>query len=374
MGPQDSFKQELARLEARLAKLEEERRSVEAQIARLRDELAASPGPPIAVAPPPTRRATTPAAPHEKVALFRSLFRGRDDVFPLSWSNPRKGTKGYSPACSNEWRRGLCEKPRVKCGQCPHQAFRPVSDQVVLDHLQGRHVMGVYPLLQDERCHLLAIDFDKEGWRDDVLAFAGTCRAIGVPAVLERSRSGNGAHAWFFFDAAVPAHLARRLGCCLLTETMTRRPTLGMASYDRLFPNQDTMPKGGFGNLIALPLQHEARQHENTVFLDDELHPFEDQWTFLASVGRIPVQTVELIAREAHRQDRVVGARFSGVAEEEAPWLRPPSGEWRRPPQGAALTSALRVVQAQRLFVERDGLPPAFVNELRHLAAFQNWA
>lgn len=361
---------ELARLERRLAELEEERQSLEARIARLRDEFAA--GPAIVVAPRQAGRATSPATPHEKLGLFRSLFRGREDVFPLYWSNPRKGTKGYSPACSNEWRRGICEKPRVKCGQCPHQAFQPVADQVVLDHLQGRHVIGVYPLLKDERCHLLAVDFDKERWRDDVLAFAGVCRTIGVPAVIERSRSGNGAHAWFFFEAAVPALLARRLGCYLLTETMTRHPALGMASYDRLFPNQDTMPKGGFGNLIALPLQHEARKHENTVFLDDGLRPFGDQWAFLASVGRIPVQTVEFIAREAHRQGRVIGARFSGVAEEEAPWHRPPSGEPRRPVPSTALTSAVRVVQAQRLFVERDGLPPAFANELRHLAAFQN--
>jgi superfamily II DNA or RNA helicase len=232
--------------------------------------------------------------------------------------------------------------------------------------------MGVYPLLMDERCHLVAVDFDKEGWREDVLAFSETCRAVGVPAAIERSRSGNGAHAWLFFEAAVPALQARRLGCYLLTETMTRRPALGMTSYDRLFPNQDTMPKGGFGNLIALPLQHEARQHENTLFLDDGLRPFEDQWAFLASVDRIPVLTVELVAREAHRQGRVVGAKFSGVAEEEAPWLRPPSGVSRRTTPGVALPRAVRVVQAQRLFVVRDGLPPAFVNELRHLAAFQN--
>jgi hypothetical protein len=254
MPNRDSDLQELARLEARLAELEVERRSVEARIARLRAGRAVAAGPSIAVAPVAAPSAASPSTPAEKVALFRQLFRGRDDVFPLSWSNARRGTKGYSPACSNEWRRGLCEKPRVKCGQCPHQAFRRVTDQEVLDHLQGRQVMGVYPLLQDERCHLLAVDFDKDGWRDDVLAFAETCCAVGVPAAIERSRSGNGAHAWFFFEAAVPALLARRVGCYLLTETMTRRPALGMASYDRLFPNQDTMPKGGFGNLIALPL------------------------------------------------------------------------------------------------------------------------
>jgi superfamily II DNA or RNA helicase len=371
MDLRDKARQELARLEARIGELAEERRALDARIAQVRQELAAA-GPAVAVPAPPPCTSPRPTTPLEKVALFRSLFRGRDDVFPLFWSNARKGTKGYSPACSNEWRHGLCEKPRVKCGQCPHQAFRPVSDQEVLDHLQGRQVMGVYPLLMDERCHLVAVDFDKEGWREDVLAFSETCRAVGVPAAIERSRSGNGAHAWLFFEAAVPALQARRLGCYLLTETMTRRPALGMTSYDRLFPNQDTMPKGGFGNLIALPLQHEARQHGNTVFLDDGMRQLEDQWAYLTSVQKIPTRTVGLIAGEAHRRGRIVGARFSGVAEEEAPWLRPPSGMVTRVAPSTQLLNPVRVVQAQRLFVESDGLPPAFVNELRHLAAFQN--
>jgi hypothetical protein len=219
----------------------------------------------------------------------------------------------------------------VKCSACPNQAYLPVTEKVLLDHLQGRHVVGVYPLLRDERCHLLAVDFDKEGWKEDAAEFVATCRATGVPVALERSRSGNGAHAWFFFEASVPSVLARRLGY-MITEPMSRRPQLSMATYDRLFPNQDTMPRGGFGNLIALPLQKEAREHGNTLFLDERLEPIKDQWAYLSSIGRIPVAMVELIAREAHHQGRVVGARFSGVSEEEAPWLRAPC----RPSRSAA--------------------------------------
>lgn len=363
---------ELARLEARLEVVSAEGRSLQEQIQRLRRDLAAS-GPSLVVAGLPLLKAgLLPTSPPGKVALFRDLFRGRLDVFPLFWANPRKGTKGYSPACANEWKRGLCNKPKVKCSVCPNQAFLAVTDQVILDHLQGRHVIGVYPLLQDERCHLLAVDFDKEGWTEDAGAFAATCRSVGVPVAIERSRSGNGAHAWLFFEAAVPAVQARRLGCYLLTETMTRRPALGMASYDRLFPNQDTMPKGGFGNLIALPLQHEARQSGNTLFLGEGLRPLEDQWGFLSSIGRIPVAAVELIAREAHRRGLVIGARFSGVSEEEAPWLRPPSGRIGRVPAPHPLQAPVRVVQGQRLFVERDGLPAAFLGEVLRLAAFQN--
>jgi hypothetical protein len=203
----------------------------------------------------------------------------------------------------------------VKCGECSHQAFRPVTPQVIQEHLQGRHIIGVYPLLHNERCHLLAIDFDKGSWTDDVGAFVETSRAVGLPAAVERSRSGNGAHAWFFFEDTVPAVVARRLGCYLLTETMSRRPELGMDSYDRLFPNQDTMPRGGFGNLIALPLQREARERGNTVFIDDTLRPHPDQWAFLAGVPRIPAATAELLAREAQRQGRVLGVRFAAVDE-----------------------------------------------------------
>jgi hypothetical protein len=196
-----------------------------------------------------------------KIALFRSLFRGRDDVYPRRFESRKTGRSGYAPACANEWVRGICEKPRIKCAECPNRRFLPVTDDVIRWHLSGSDVTGqpfvagVYPLLQDETCFFLAVDFDKTGWRDDALAFLETCRHLDIAAGLERSRSGRGAHVWFFFEEAIPAALARRFGSHILTETMERRPDLGFDSYDRLFPNQDTMPQGGFGNLIALPLQ-----------------------------------------------------------------------------------------------------------------------
>ena len=208
--------------------------------------------------------AVVPLTGPEKVALFRSLFRGRDDVFPVLWTSTKSGRTGYSPACSNEWTPGVCEKPRVRCGECPNQAFVPVSDRVILDHLRGRHVAGVYPLLADETCWFLVADFDKADWKKDVAAFRDACRGARLPVAVERSRSGNGAHAWFFFDAPVSAAVARRMGCYLITQAMSRRHGLDMTSYDRLFPNQDTMPRGGFGNLIALPLQHGPRALRTT--------------------------------------------------------------------------------------------------------------
>lgn len=306
--------------------------------------------------------------------MFRRLFRGRDDVYPKLWINPNKERKGYAPACSNEWAPGICEKPRVKCGDCRNQAFIPVGDQVILDHLQGRHVIGVYPLLKDETCWLLAADFDKSTWREDVAAFLETCRSYSMPAAVERSRSGNGAHVWFFFSAPVAAAVARRMGCFLLTETMAHRHQLAMTSYDRLFPNQDTMPRGGFGNLIALPLQHGPRQQGNTLFLDGNLEPRADQWAHLAAYPPIDPAVVKLLADEASRQGRVIGVRLavSDDPTDHAPWERTPSG---RPPKRAfsgSLPAVVGGVQSQRLFVEKGGLPSALLNEIKRLAAFQN--
>lgn len=196
----------------------------------------------------------------EKVALFRRLFRGRMDVYPRRWESP-KGKTGYSPVCGNEWVPGVCFKPKVKCGECAHQMMRPVTDQVIHDHLIGKHTVGVYPLLPGDNCCFLAADLDEEDWRNDARALMETCRLQSVPAALEISRSGQGAHLWIFFSEPVPASEARQLGSALISLTCERVRQLSLSSYDRFFPNQDKMPKGGFGNLIALPLQKKLREH-----------------------------------------------------------------------------------------------------------------
>lgn len=250
-----------------------------------------------------------------------------------------------------------------------------MSDQIILDHLQGRYVIGVYPLLEDETCWFLAVDFDKGSWQEDVTAFTETCRAKGVPVAIERSRSGQGAHGWLFFSAPVSASVVRRMGCHLITETMNRRHEVSMDSYDRLFPNQDTVPRGGFGNLIGLPLQQEPRQHGNTVFGDREFEPYPDQWAFLASVSRIEPSTVETIAQEAVRTGQVVGVRSAEVLDDEelaAPWTRPPSRRKRIPYITSTLPDKVTAVLAQRLFIEKAGLPSTLLNQLKRLAAFQN--
>jgi superfamily II DNA or RNA helicase len=247
----------------------------------------------------------------------------------------------------------------------------PLTDVVVRDHLLGDHVIGVYPLLPDETCWFLAADFDGDSWQDDIAAFRDACRSQGVPVAIERSRSGNGGHAWFFFEAPTSAAGARKLGSFLLTETLDRRPGIGFKSYDRLFPNQDTMPKGGFGNLIALPLQKKARDKGCTVFLDDQMLPFDDQWTFLASVPRLAPALVDGLVHDATRSGRILGVRAAPDFEDaSAPWERPPSG--RLPDQPIVLPYAVKGVLRQQLFVETAGLPPRALMRLKRIAAFQN--
>ena len=318
------------------------------------------------------------SSPQAKIALFRSLFRGRDDVYPRRFESRKTGRSGYAPACANEWIRGVCEKPRIKCAECPNRRFLPVTDDVIRWHLSGSDaegqpfVAGVYPLLLDETCFFLAVDFDKAGWREDTAAFLETCHQLNLEAALERSRSGRGAHVWFFFKEAIPAALARRLGSHVLTETMEGRPDIGLDSYDRLFPNQDTMPHGGFGNLIALPLQRAARKQDNTVFLDSAFAPWTDQWTFLASVRKIARSQVEQIVEDAERRGRILGVRLPPQDDEEAePWTVPPSRR-REASIVGELPESLDLVLGNQIYIPKQQLHPGLRNRLLRLAAFQN--
>ena len=376
-GGKRALRDAIARKKDEVRALEGQRDSAESELRRLEAELETLGGP-----LPGTRDVSAGsdnsvvATAAEKIALFRSLFRGRDDVFPVLWTNARTGRTGYAPACGNEWKQGVCEKPRIRCGACPNQAFLPIRDRVILDHLQGRHVVGVYSLLGDETCRFLAADFDKGDWMQHVAAFRDACRAVELPVAVERSRSGDGAHAWFFFDAPVSAAAARRMGCHLLTRAMSIHDGLDMSSYDRLFPNQDTMPRGGFGNLIALPLQREPRAKGNSVFVDDGFHPVPDQWSYLAGIRRIPPSAVERVAGQALQSGQVLGVRASGVEEEDsaAPWLLTPSRRALSPAPavGELIPSRVEATLAQRLFIRKIGLPAPVINSLRRLAAFQN--
>lgn len=314
-----------------------------------------------------------------KIKLFRALFRGREDVYPRRFESRKTGRGGYQPVCANEWARGLCDKPRVKCAKCANRRLLPVTDDVVRQHLSGQDaqgrefVMGLYPMLSDETCYLLAVDLDGDAWQEDTGALRETCKRLALPVALERSRSGKGGHLWFFFAEAIPASMARNMGSYLLTETMEGRPEIGLASYDRLFPNQDTLPKGGFGNLIALPLQKKPRASDNSVFLDEQFEPYQDQWAFLSSARKIMRAQAESLAREAERRGRITGVRLAFEEEEEdLPWTSPPSRRRKEPPIAEPLPKTLELVLGDQIYIAKEPLPPALRNRLVRLAAFQN--
>jgi superfamily II DNA or RNA helicase len=309
---------------------------------------------------------TSESSPESKLGLYQSLFRGRDDVYAVRWERG-DGRSGYAPALRSGARRGRGVK---------HDAedYLRLTPQVIRSHLTGESTIGIYPLLGDETCWLLAIDFDNEEWQKDVLAVAAACELLGIPAAVERSRSGAGAHLWIFFASPVAASLARSLGSIVLTKALDRRHQIGLDSYDRLFPSQDTLPHGRFGNLIALPLQGERRRHGNTLFLDQTLQPHADQWRFLASIRRLEPMRAESIVR-ASRAVGVLGTIsdwFDSDEEDKQPWKPPSLRHQVAVPFPGLLLSSVTIVLANRLFVTKDGLPPLLINQLRRLAAFQN--
>lgn len=321
--------------------------------------------------PPAQPQATEPSrlSTAEKVALFGRLFRGRADVYPVRWESKTTGKSGYAPACANEWRTGVCEKPRVKCGDCSHRLPLPLTDTVIYDHLAGTHTIGVYPLLTDDSCHFLAVDFDEAQWREDVRAFARSCGDLGVPVALEISRSGQGAHAWIFFSAQVSARDARRLGTAIISHACSRTRQLQLSSYDRLFPNQDTLPKGGFGNLIALPLQKRPRENGCSVFVDSELRPYPDQWAYLATIETMAPRDIDPTILRATGGAHPLDISFIDEEDLATPWQRAPTPS---PQIAGAMPESLTVTLANQVYFEKAQLPPSLANRLIRLAAFQN--
>lgn len=311
---------------------------------------------------------STTLTPAEKVALFLSLFRCRGDVYPKLWENPKSGRKGYSPACRNEWLRGVCEKPRVKCSECPHQAFPPLDETAVREHLTGKHVIGTYAIREDNTCVFLAADFDGTGWKEDIRAYREAARELGIEVAVERSRSGDGGHAWIFFSEPVSALMARRLGTLFVAKASSFHPAMSLASYDRFFPNQDVLPAGGFGNLIALPLQAKPRELGNSVFLDEDFAPHSDPWSFLSGVGRISPESLASLLDQAlpPAQDHQATSDFARRYEDRVLDVIPSAVT-----RGVFTGSATAVRHAQ-LEIATGGLPACLFAALKRLATLAN--
>jgi superfamily II DNA or RNA helicase len=324
--------------------------------------------------------------PESKIALFRALFRGREDVYPQRYENRMTGKAGYQPACGNEWARGICEKPRIKCSECTHQKFLPLTDHVIRWHLSGMDdsgqdfVMGIYPMLRDETCYLLAIDLNKPEWPIDGAAMLKTCQRMGVSAAFERSRSGRGGHIWLFFEQAIPTTLARKLGAHILTETMECRPEIGLDAYDRFFPNQDTLPQGKFGSVIALPLQKRARDNGNSLFINELHQPYPDQWDLLSRIEKIPRLLIEDLISTAEKCGRIMGVRSvladdlqdsSGAGIGALQWATPCLRQ-KQSRLSAEFSGRLDLRLGSQLSIHKAGLPPDLRNRLIRLGAFQN--
>ena len=280
-----------------------------------------------------------------KIALLRQLFCARTDVFATRWVSSTTGKTGWSPAVQ-----GGFQPDRSK------REYLTLADEILERHLNGEMTIGAYPLLKDDTCRLLACDFDDGTWALDALAYLDSCTTAGIPAALERSRSGDGAHVWIFFNGSVPASTARSLGASLLRQAMTARGEMSLESYDRFFPSQDFMPKGSFGNLIALPLQGDCVTRGTTVFLDPStMQPWSDQWAFVSSLEPMDPQEVSRLAKELRPISAGPGALTS-----------PPS------PDDQPLPSVIDAQLGSSLSVARAGLPSHFVAALKHLASLHN--
>jgi superfamily II DNA or RNA helicase len=354
-APADRIKE----IEAELHELEARRQGLLAEMCEIRSA-AESPELPLGKG--------TPGTNEEKIDLFLSLFGARRSVYPKLWINHKKSSKGYSPACGNEWVHGLCEKPRVKCSDCPNQNFPPLDHLAIHSHLTGRHTIGTYAIREDDSCIFLAADFDGAGWMQDIEAYRRAAEQMGISVAVERSRSGNGGHAWIFFASPVPAVQARRLGTLIVARASSFHRGMKLSTYDRFFPNQDMCPKGGFGNLIALPLQQEPRKSGHTLFLDENFEPVSDQWAYLASLQKIDLTELQRLLETSCSPEKGIEPTKSESLDFDESALNVIPQAVRR----GDFKGTLKLVRNSQITIPLAGLPTSLGAALKRLGTIAN--
>lgn len=298
----------------------------------------------------------------EKVKIFMEIFKGRTDLYAKRWTSNKTGKSGYSPVCKNEFSAYKCDKPRIKCNECPYRELLPLTEDVVLKHLKGDITIGIYPLLPGDLCNFLAIDFDKKTYEKDVIAFWNTCDDLGIPIYVEKSRSGDGAHVWIFFEESISARIARKMGNILLTKTM-EKASLDLDSYDRLFPNQDTMPKGGFGNLIALPFQGKSSKSGNTVLVDKYFDVQDNQLDILTNIKRIKSDEIyEFI--DKYKEDDYKEPEPEEISDDDIPK--------KDNIKNTLFTNNIECIIENQIYIKKLKLLPNEITYLKRLASFTN--
>jgi len=362
---------ELIKLQNRLTQLNQERSEILIQIANIQNEKINNCSKSFTGMPAFNK---IPDTPEEKRQLFLSLFRCRKDVYPKLWENLSQNKKGYSPVCQNEWDEKLCpkkKKTKIKCGECHNHAFSPLDEQALKSHLQGPNTIGTYAINDDDTCIFLACDFDGDGWEKDVTSYKNSAASLSIDVSVEISRSGNGAHAWIFFNDFISAKIARQLGTLILSKANEDRPQMKMASYDRFFPNQDYIPKGGFGNLIALPLQLQARDKNRTVFVDQNFIPFKNQWEYLSQVKRLTfVDVNRIIEKHCPKAPPLKNMDdsddFQLIVDEKITEVNISKDENIR------CTNDIHITLNSKITISLDGMPSKIIAKIKRMATFPN--
>lgn len=285
-------------------------------------------------------KVTAQSAKEEKLSLFMNLFRGRTDVFAQKRIS-KNGKPAFYPV-----------KASFSNYSDPNVSYHPLTESIIIDHLKGKKIIGVYPLLENNTCSFLAVDFDKKEWKRDVLIFAETCEKFRVPYHIERSQSGNGAHVWFFFEKPVAASLARKFGNVLLSKSTDKRLEIGLDSYDRMFPSQDNLSIGGLGNLIALPFQDAARLKENSVFVNKSFEVYDDQWAYLSTIEKVAEQEIKQIAAQYKNNYPVINETNNDVNH--------------------PLPQEIKIELKNGIHILRKNIPNHFLLEMQRLATFGN--
>ena len=355
-----------------------------------------------------TNSVTKTSTPQEKINLFKSLFIGREDVFALRWSNAKSGKSGYSPVCENKWQSGKCDMKKYFCADCPFKLPVRLSEQYIFNHLAGRDsacrdVIGLYPLMEGDLCQFLALDFDAHApkaqtsitsthangaiatyshdkkvpfqWKSDILAVKKVCNEYSIPSYMEISRSGNGIHLWIFFSEKVPAKQARNLGTNLLKAAMKQNHSISFESFDRMFPNQDEMPKGGYGNLIALPLQGHSVKQGHSVFVDDDFRPFDDQWAYLSSVQKLKEKDLNRAVKEliaitgdfhVRRNEDDENKQVSSIVKSSF------NGEPKKEIIKEDFSGTVQITLSNQIYIKKKGISEHALGIIRRTAVFLN--